>query len=202
MTDSEPKIIFRKLKGFPALEDHGKIQTEEFLASSKEIVTVIESFGRLFTPIVYDMNGNIQKITKTYEQNKEKYCYLDHIVSEESKDVANYAGDALLWLKRALELIAEFFHNIINDPNEPENLKECLQCAYDKTLKPFHGWIVQNTFALVYRWVPNRSQLVGTGAIYQENVVMLKKILPLMKNNLERVNILLVSYNLDSNKKV
>jgi len=82
-TEGSARIQFKALKGFPAISTD-KLETQAFLAASKEIVTVIgdndapdqsmypriliipicftyfpESFGKLFTPVISDMNGNI-----------------------------------------------------------------------------------------------------------------------------------------------
>lgn len=82
------KIVFAKLKGFPTLNDSSKVQTQSFLDGAKEVVSLIgksfwcsvsvwnvceavtneiffflkilEEFGNLFMPVVYDMNGNIE----------------------------------------------------------------------------------------------------------------------------------------------
>lgn len=44
---TEARIQFAKLKGFPA-GDHDKIETEEFLAASNEIVDVIREYFLFF----------------------------------------------------------------------------------------------------------------------------------------------------------
>lgn len=77
---AEARIQFKTLKGFP--EGGDKIETQTFLNAAKEVVTVIgefidryslseldiyayvlptftETLGKLFTPVISDMNGNI-----------------------------------------------------------------------------------------------------------------------------------------------
>lgn len=90
------------------------------------------------------MQGNVDKLTKCFLKNPIKYEYLDGLILENQED-QQFSSDALLWLKRALELIHKFFENILNDTSVSENLKDHLQTAYDKTLKQYHGWLVQNT---------------------------------------------------------
>lgn len=48
---TEARIQFAKLKGFPA-GDHDKIETEEFLAASNEIVDVIREYFLFFLEIL------------------------------------------------------------------------------------------------------------------------------------------------------
>lgn len=80
---ADARIQFKVLKGFPTPAED-KIETQAFLNAAKEIVTVIgkfgrmdfwidrsimqvivylntrtETFGKLFTPVIKDMNGNI-----------------------------------------------------------------------------------------------------------------------------------------------
>lgn len=54
---------------------------------------------------------------------------------------------------RALELIEQFFSNILNDKTCHESLKKHLKEAYTKTLKPYHGWIVQEAFSVSNKFI-------------------------------------------------
>lgn len=76
--------------------------------------------------------------------DKIKYVYLEDIIIL-NVNVDNFAADALLWLKRGLQLICTFFENIFHDVQAAEVLKPHLQNAYERTLKPYHGFIVQGT---------------------------------------------------------
>ncbi|XP_053950698.1 glycolipid transfer protein [Anastrepha ludens] len=195
---SVPRIQFKTLKGFPPAVEK-KVETEAFLEAAKEIVTVIESFGKLFTPVINDMNGNITKLTKVYSKDKTKYVYLEDVVIL-NVNVDTYAADALLWLKRGLQLICTFFENIFYDAQATEVLKLHLQNAYERTLKPYHGFLVQSTIKIIYNWVPTRSQLIGQGEAHDENLQVLEKYLPVMRSHLNRVDALLKKYNLDDAK--
>lgn len=139
-------------------------------------------------------------------------------------NVDDFAANALLWLKRGLQLICTFFENIYNDAKSSEPLKHHLQDAYERTLKPYHGFIVQNTIKvsagegqckskfiiiiiivllqIIYSWVPTRSQLLGQGEQQQENIEVLTEYLPAMRAQLDRIDKLLKSHNLDDARKV
>lgn len=73
-----------------------------------------------------------------------KYQYLEDLIVL-NVNVDDFAANALLWLKRGLQLICTFFENIYNDAGAKEALKQHLQDAYERTLKPYHGFIVQST---------------------------------------------------------
>ncbi|XP_034480416.1 glycolipid transfer protein [Drosophila innubila] len=197
MTDA--RIQFKTLKGFPEAVD--KIETQTFLNAAKEIVTVIETFGKLFTPVISDMNGNINKLTKVYGTDVLKYQYLEDMIVL-NVNVDDFAANALLWLKRGLQLICTFFENIYNDVQNTEALKQHLQDAYERTLKPYHGFIVQSTIKIIYSWVPTRSQLLGQGDAQTENIEVLTKYLPTMRAQLDRIDVLLKAHNLDDVRKV
>ncbi|KAL7745517.1 hypothetical protein ACLKA6_015509 [Drosophila palustris] len=197
MTDA--RIQFKTLKGFPEAVD--KIETQVFLNAAKEIVTVIETFGKLFTPVISDMNGNINKLTKVYGTDVLKYQYLEDMIVL-NVNVDDFASNALLWLKRGLQLICTFFENIYNDAQSSEALKQHLQDAYERTLKPYHGFIVQSTIKIIYSWVPTRSQLLGQGDAQLENIEVLTKYLPTMRAQLDRIDALLKAHNLDDVRKV
>ncbi|EDV32884.1 uncharacterized protein Dana_GF22258 [Drosophila ananassae] len=199
-TEGSARIQFKTLKGFPASSDD-KLETQAFLSAAKEIVTVIESFGKLFTPVISDMNGNINKLTKAYGADVLKYQYLEDLIVL-NVNVDDFASNALLWLKRGLQLICTFFENIYNDAQGKEALKQHLQDAYERTLKPYHGFIVQSTIKIIYSWVPTRSQLLGQGSALEENMTVLASYLPTMRSHLDAIDALLKAHNLDDARKV
>uniref|UniRef100_A0A1L8EAT9 Putative glycolipid transfer protein n=1 Tax=Haematobia irritans TaxID=7368 RepID=A0A1L8EAT9_HAEIR len=187
------RIQFNQLKGFPPTIDD-KVETEIFLAASNEIVDVIRSFGTLFTPVINDMAGNIAKIQKVYVKDCNKFKYLDDLIIL-NIGVDNMAANALLWLKRGLQLVCTFFENIYNDAQNTEVVKKHLQDAYEKTLKPYHGFIVQSTIKIIYSWIPTRSQLIGQGPQHDENMKVLSTYLPTMRWHLNRIDDLLKKRN-------
>ncbi|EDX16616.1 GD24819 [Drosophila simulans] len=186
-SEGSARIQFKALRGFPAIGDTAdKLETQAFLAASKEIVTVIESFGKLFTPVISDMNGNISKLTKAYGADVVKYQYLEDLIVL-NVNVDDFAANAL---------------NIYNDAQAKEALKQHLQDAYERTLKPYHGFIVQSTIKIIYSWVPTRSQLLGQGDAQAENIEVLTSFLPRMRAHLDSIDALLKAHNLDDARKV
>lgn len=195
-------LQFEDLKGFPVVEKDQLIETEAFLNASNEIVKIIETFGKLFKPITLDMNGNIEKLSISYKKETDKFHYLEDLIVKNINVDQKYASESLLWLKRGLRLICTFFENIFNDKKNLENLKKHLQDAYERTLKPYHGWFVQNTVSVIARWAPSRSQLIGCGELEARNLKALEEFIPRMKNVLDRIDALYLEHNLEENYKV
>lgn len=44
---------------FPEITENDKIKTAEFLNAARGIVRIIEKLGKVFAPVKYDINGNI-----------------------------------------------------------------------------------------------------------------------------------------------
>ncbi|XP_068154411.1 glycolipid transfer protein isoform X2 [Drosophila tropicalis] len=141
------------------------------------------------------------KLTKAYGADVIKYQYLEDLIVL-NVNIDDFAANALLWLKRGLQLICTFFENIYADAQNTEVLKQHLQDAYERTLKPYHGFIVQNTIKIIYSWVPTRSQLLGQGAYHDENIEVLTQYLPTMRAHLDKIDALLRAHNLDDKRKV
>jgi Glycolipid transfer protein (GLTP) len=108
----------------------------------------------------------------------------------------------LFLISSGLELIEAFFTNILNDEKTEENLRNHLKMAYKETLEPYHGFMVQQLFSVIYRWVPTRSYLIGIDERHNENMRALQTLVPPMRAHLQRLNAFYQSNNLDRQSKV
>lgn len=156
---------------FPELDD-GKIDTFQFLEAAKCVVSLIDSFGKVFTAVVYDMHGNIQKLTCAYDENKERYSNLTDMILSEQQEGGMVATDALLWLQRALHLVQRFFELILEDNElnkKSDDLSVFLTAAYRETLYQHHGWMAQQLFTVLSKMCPDRRQLMKTICLNREH---------------------------------
>lgn len=143
-----PLLEFSKLNGFPEDFDGGKIRTTKFLDASSEVIGMLESFGKLFNPIVSDMKGNVDKLHNCYQQDEKESCYLEDMVLKDQACNNNISRSSLLWLKRALEFIERFFWHILNDETHSKALNSHIKSAYKETLQTYHGYLLQKTFGV------------------------------------------------------
>ncbi|XP_076242042.1 glycolipid transfer protein [Calliopsis andreniformis] len=148
---------------FPEIID-GKINTAEFLTAARGIVRIVDKLGKVFAPVKYDIQGNINKIATKYATNVERYAMLqDMILMEKATETDLITTDALMWLIRGLHMILLFFEKIVEDSKTStptEDLVAFLKKSYKEALERYHGWMAQQLFDLLSRMVPTRTQLL------------------------------------------
>lgn len=136
------------LKGF-LHDETGKIETVRFIEASKEIIEIIESFGKLFIIAMLDIRQKCEKILEHCQKDETSGKFLeDLILADNTKATHSW----LLWLKRALEMMEKFFSLALSDEKfleeKVDELEPYLTSAYDEVLKPFHGAKIQSNFSV------------------------------------------------------
>ncbi|KAH1000425.1 hypothetical protein HUJ04_000334 [Dendroctonus ponderosae] len=132
---------------FPVATD--RLRTLDFLEAAHGLVTIVERFGKVFAPVINDMNGNIKKLRNRYEEDCASHAHLEEMILREQVEGGMVATDALLWLRRALHFLSQFFECIIMDSESEratQDLVPMMQQAYSETLEPYHGWLGTQLF--------------------------------------------------------
>lgn len=208
MSEIEARINFSKLKPFPETDNqnnNNKIITKAFLESAYQVVESIESFGRLFTPIVKDMRGNVKRLETKYMENEQTFYYLEDLIlldKDGNENTFDAVTEGLLWLKRALEMIEMFFRNMLDDETCSDNVKHHLRKAYEDALLPYHGFLAQKGFQFLHHYVPSRTTLLGPSENNRDNVEALKNFLITFRANLNHLNTFFEVNNLNRTYKV
>ncbi|XP_013414096.1 pleckstrin homology domain-containing family A member 8-like [Lingula anatina] len=108
-----------------------------------------------------DISGNIRKINEKYKTNPSAFSTLQAIVLYEKSvgqsQLSNSATQALLWLKRALHFIKEFLGELVSGE---QDLTKAATKAYERSLKPYHGWVVRGVFSLAAKAAPYREEFL------------------------------------------
>uniref|UniRef100_A0A182UDC9 Glycolipid transfer protein domain-containing protein n=1 Tax=Anopheles melas TaxID=34690 RepID=A0A182UDC9_9DIPT len=89
------------------------------------------------------------KITDKYKQNETLFKYLEDLILNDKDGNDNpfdTVTDGLLWLKRAFEMMEQFFRNLLEDETRSEQVKPHLKKAYEECLLPYHGFLAQKAF--------------------------------------------------------
>ncbi|XP_008206586.1 glycolipid transfer protein A isoform X2 [Nasonia vitripennis] len=179
---------------------NGELSSEEFLASSRNVVRILDYFGNIFMPVKYDMQGNIDKLSKKFNQNKKKYSTLQKmIIDEKDKLEDSVVIDAILWLRRALHMIQLFFEYIVYDFNsgkKSEDLMANICKSYELSLEPYHGYMAQQLFNLLSRMIPPRNkvlQAIANGYDVKQEIII-KSMDSFSKRLQENITILKLFY--------
>ncbi|KAJ8944532.1 hypothetical protein NQ318_009695 [Aromia moschata] len=166
----ERKTAFSVLPAqFPNADE--KIKTKDFFGSLFSC-SLFKKFGKVFSPVTYDMKGNIKKLTSKYEEDREKHEYLEDMILREQELGGIIATDALMWLRRALDFLSTFFQSVIEDTNSERcslDLTPFIKGAYSGTLEEYHGWLGTQLFNVLSRFAPNRRHLIYTLALEKHN---------------------------------
>ncbi|XP_011300423.1 putative protein PLEKHA9 isoform X3 [Fopius arisanus] len=84
---------------------NGEIDTNKFLNASRNFIQIIDKFGKVFIPLKYDMQNNIEKLSQRYNANKSSHASLQSLIlSENNTEKNSVTAEALLWLTRSLQL--------------------------------------------------------------------------------------------------
>jgi pleckstrin family protein A (phosphoinositide binding specific) protein 8 len=149
----------------PVPEDK-RIQTLPFLlACSESILPLLDMLGpNAFAFVKSDVNGNIKKVRKRYDEGPEKYSTLADIIEEDVKEnrgfKSNSATEALLWLNRGLNFVCKILKNILEGNVKDNSLIPALSAAYKATLEVYHNWFVKKTVAVAFHATPYYSDLM------------------------------------------
>ncbi|XP_030762695.1 pleckstrin homology domain-containing family A member 8 [Sitophilus oryzae] len=171
VSNEENRTIFTSIAVyFPDANEN--LKTIEFLDASSGVVTIVEKFGKVFAPVVSDMNGNINKIRKKYEEDSQSHHEIETMILKEQVEGELFATESLIWLKRALHFLSTFFQYIIIDSDTNRNTQDLapfLKKAYSESLEPYHGWLGSQLFNVLSRFIPSRKNLFYTLALDRHN---------------------------------
>ena len=109
-----------------------------------------------------DMVGNADKMWKHLADTAKQGKTIEELMDAEIKDGGDKAKSkegtvclAMLWLKRALKLVEGILKEMLANPTK--KLTECVQTAYDGSLKKAHNFVMRGTFSVGVKAAPNRE---------------------------------------------
>ena len=119
----------------------------------------------MFYPVKADIEGNIKKL-QAIAKKKHRGITLHQLLREEQAAGGPMpaAGDALLWLKRALQFMNTFLGAVASGGDAGV----AARAAYSSTLEKHHGFVVRRTFSVGLSAAPSTDSILerlgGTGA--------------------------------------
>lgn len=91
---------------------------------------------------------------------------VQHEIDDQLTEVRNSATDALMWLRRTLWFMSEYlseYHAVYVrnsgriDYHAPS---ECLNKAYNSTMRQYHSWAVRGIFSLALKAIPSNDDFM------------------------------------------
>ena len=147
--------VLEKWTAAAALEG-GQVKGAEFVEASKAIISIFDLISGMSIP-KGDMEGNATTLGKNLAagQTIEAAIEAELAAGDKKKLIADGKTStcAALWLARALYFIKGLMVALIEDGSK--SLKDCVLAGYETSLKPHHGFMTKNVFAV--RAPPARS---------------------------------------------
>lgn len=155
--------FFNSLPIFPSVEGED-IELKPFLEAASGLKSFVSILGpTLFSPVIKDMQGNIDRLSKCASSH-ESVTSLVKAGIDENDAVYKYEPVlALLWLTRAIQFIAAFLTLLLQDYNsgtKKDNLKQYFQMAYEMSLQKYHSWFTRKIVSCILASAPSREQLM------------------------------------------
>ncbi|EIE77117.1 hypothetical protein RO3G_01821 [Rhizopus delemar RA 99-880] len=144
------KIILRP---YTDVDSQDGINTEQFLEATEGLINMFV--------VQNDMKNNAQSPT----ENKS----LESLMKNEASLKTRPATEAILWLKRGLDFTGQSLMHSLTHPND--ELTVSFMQAYDKTLRPYHSFIVRPLFNLAMNACPWRKDFYKSIDVTDEESV-------------------------------
>uniref|UniRef100_A0A5K3ESF9 GLTP domain-containing protein n=1 Tax=Mesocestoides corti TaxID=53468 RepID=A0A5K3ESF9_MESCO len=164
----ESSTFFDKFSKNPSCET--VLNIEELLRFSGVIIEFCELQSVALAPVKKDVGGNIKKIDKA--RHKYNVTTVEEMLIKEIEVKVNKNSDsgtmALLWLKRAIELIIEVLAGLAESPNL--EMKDIVYPAYERTLMKHHNIIMKSAFSVGLRLFPDKKTFLLRLAYNQPNM--------------------------------
>jgi len=165
------KIVKHKFNEIEFIDNYG-IPTELFLDCCADLFSLLDNFGSTaFLPVKLDVFGNINKLRNKYSLDKARYRTLQgmikHEIDEKVTRAKNSATDALMWLRRAIWFLREFFNEFSKKKN-PE-MHECVYIGYQNSLRQHHNFVVRGIFKLAVKALPTKDDFIKSLAVNKDD---------------------------------
>ncbi|XP_065066287.1 glycolipid transfer protein-like [Rhopilema esculentum] len=200
--------FFANLKQpFLEIPEDGRIATNTFVDAIKSTLHVLDLLGPgAFQKIKSKATDNATKLEKRYETDKEKYATLQSIIETEKEEGKEKEKDSLtlslLMLKRISTFIQAIFEEVLT---MHPHLGESVSKAYERTIKQYHGWLIQKAFGLALRGVVAREKFMtalGNGASEDDVLKEMKVHSELMGKNVTVIHEFYDKMGIDQHGKV
>ncbi|KAJ4483968.1 glycolipid transfer protein domain-containing protein [Lentinula aciculospora] len=132
------------------------VDTLAFLEASQGILGLFDLLGSTaFAVVQSDLKGNIVKVRARYDATPAQSATLEELVKNEQGEKKRTATEGLMWLLRGSSFTCTALLNA--QANKTEELSVAFTKGYERTLKPYHSFIVKGIFSVAMKACPYRQ---------------------------------------------
>jgi len=158
----------------------GKVPGAEFVEASQAIISIFDLISGMSIP-KGDMEGNATTLGKNLAAGQTvEACVEAELAGGNLKKLiadGKTSTCALLWLSRALFFIHGLLLAMIADTSK--SVKDCVLAGYETSLKPHHGFVTRNVFAVAVKAAPYRADFIAKVGPSDEAVMAsFKEVMP------------------------
>ncbi|KAF5298029.1 hypothetical protein FQR65_LT09840 [Abscondita terminalis] len=160
-----------------------KLETLDFLISCNDFLILlgtsefaikqenIHFLGKLGTIFLYPrthMRKNIEKICDKYNEDYEKYKYIENIILWEKSKYKLEVTEAILSLRRELQFFLEFFEGVCNDETLVECISTFAKASYVRNLERYQNCCCCIIYNCMISLLPRRKTFLKKLAFNSE----------------------------------
>lgn len=179
------------LDKWKALADcSGGVKGKEFVEAAQAIITIFDLINGMGIP-KGDMEGNATTLGKNLKEGQTVEACVEAELA--AGNLKKLVGDgktstcALLWLVRALYFIHGLLKALIEDKDK--TLKDCVLAGYETSLKPHHGFVTKNIFAVAVKAAPSREAFIAkVGESNEQVMTAFQEVMPMYESTIQTLH--------------
>lgn len=155
------------LREFKSVLSGSEVDTAQLLKACRAHVILMKSGGVALKVVAKDMETNLNKAESLFKKMPQEGKYLASLLEKEREKGVHdgnrlrneSAAMGLLWVRRSLAFQLDLYAAVISAHGR--HPKAAAMDAYDKTLAPYHGWLLQKAFPLSLSQIPDRRTFIA-----------------------------------------
>ena len=155
------------LRAFTSVLNGNEVDTAQLIKACRAHLILMKSGGGALRLVAKDLEANLNKAESLFEKLPEDGKSLASLLEAERKSgihdgnmlKEDSAAMGLLWIRRSLAFQQNLYASLI--PTKGRHPKDAAVLAYDKTLSPYHGWLLQKIFPASLSQMPDRRVFIA-----------------------------------------
>ncbi|KAJ9125352.1 hypothetical protein QFC22_000312 [Naganishia vaughanmartiniae] len=156
---TEEDVPFYKTvkRSFKDVHIEGGVQTDQFCEACDAVIQFFDLFNNAaFSIVQNDLSSKIAKVRERLAAKPETSQTLEQLLIDEKQENVPFATGALTWLLRSLKFTTLGLR--LNMADQKEELSTSMTKAYERTLRPYHGFMIRPLFRLAMNVCPYRAK--------------------------------------------